>query len=142
MEPFQSPDVKAVFDAYPAELRDKLMVLRQQIFEVAADDPGIGPLEESLKWGQPSYLTPKSKSGTTIRIDKIKNEPGGYGMYVNCQTTLMASYRELYANALTLEGKRCVRFQTDTPPPEDMVKTCIRMALTYHLNKNKSGLPF
>lgn len=142
MKPFQSPEVKAVFDAYQDGLRDELLCLRQQIFDVAADDPAIGELQETLKWGQPSYLTPQSKSGSTIRIDKINNEPRVYGMYVNCQTTLVASYRELYANQLTFEGKRCVRFLVNSRPPEETIKTCIRLALTYHLNKHKRDMPF
>ncbi|MHA1572057.1 MAG: DUF1801 domain-containing protein, partial [Alphaproteobacteria bacterium] len=79
MEPFQHPDVAAVFDAYPAALRRRLMALRQLIFETAALSEGVGPLTETLKWGQPSYLTQQSGSGTTIRIDGIKGQAGQYG---------------------------------------------------------------
>ena len=72
MKPFQSSAVEQVFRGYPNELRAKLMRLRQLIFEAAAGLEGVGPLDETLKWGQPSYLTSQSKSGTTIRVDQIK----------------------------------------------------------------------
>ena len=68
MEPFQNSEVKDIYRAYPAKLREKLMRLRQLIFETAAQLQDVGPLEETLKWGQPSYLTKQSKSGTTIRV--------------------------------------------------------------------------
>ncbi|NQU58191.1 MAG: DUF1801 domain-containing protein, partial [Rhodospirillales bacterium] len=83
MEPFQYPEVENVFKAYPEKLKRKLMSLRQLIFDTALEIERVGPLEETLKWGQPSYLTQQTKSGTTIRIDQIKSEPGHYGMFVH-----------------------------------------------------------
>ena len=90
-EAFASPAVEAVFAAYPEPARGRLMALRRLILETAAATDGVGPLDETLKWGQPSYLTPKSRSGTTIRIDRLKT--GGYGLFVNCQTSLIETYR-------------------------------------------------
>ena len=59
------------------------MGLRQLIFATAAETDGVGKIEERLKWGQPSYLTESSGSGTTIRIDALKNEPGKYARYLS-----------------------------------------------------------
>lgn len=56
--------VAAVFEADPAELRKRLMRLRLLIYETAAATEGVGPLVETLKWGQASYLTSASGSGT------------------------------------------------------------------------------
>ena len=63
-----NPKVSAVFDSYPQNVRTRLFFLRQLIFDEAASIEGIKEIEETLKWGEPSYLTPKSKSGSTIRI--------------------------------------------------------------------------
>lgn len=63
-----NPEVAVVFDSYPEEMRVKLLFLRRLIYETAASLEEVGELEETLKWGEPSYLTPKSKSGSTIRI--------------------------------------------------------------------------
>ena len=76
MNPLQieNADVAAVFDRYPERMRDKLLFLRRLIIETAATTEGVGELEETLKWGEPSYLTPQTKSGSTVRIDWKKKK--------------------------------------------------------------------
>lgn len=37
-------------------------------WHTAASFEEIGEIEETLKWVEPSYLTPKSKRGSTIRV--------------------------------------------------------------------------
>jgi len=49
---FKDAAVQAVFDQYEADVRDKLLSLRELIFDQAALIPSVGPLSESLKWGQ------------------------------------------------------------------------------------------
>ncbi len=142
IDSFQDPDVQAVFDAYPAELKPKLIHLRQLIFETASKIEGVGSLEETLKWGQPSYLTHQTKSGTTIRIDRIKSTPGQYGMFFHCQTSLISTYRALYPDVLSYDGNRAIKFDQDEELPEQVLRHCIAMALTYHLNKRRDQLPF
>jgi len=137
MKAFQQPEVKAVFDTYPARLKARLLHLRQQIFAVAATNDRVGPLTETLKWGQPSYLTAQSKSGTTVRIDRIKHKSKqteeDYGLFVHCQTSLVSTWRDLYSGDLDFDGNRCIRFTTTEDPPDDALRHCIVMALTYHL---------
>jgi hypothetical protein len=72
---FSEPAVDAVFKAYPAPIRSKLLALRRLIFDTAKATRGVGALEETLKWGQPSYLTTETKSGSTIRIDQVNPPP-------------------------------------------------------------------
>src|SRR5262245_40711930 len=76
MRRFASSDVQSVFKAYPPALRAKLMALREILFDTAAMTEGVGPLTETLKWGQPSYLTEETGSGTTVRIDRLKAADG------------------------------------------------------------------
>jgi hypothetical protein len=63
---FKNPEVATVFAAYPEKFKNKLLILRQLIFDTGAKTEGVGELEETLKWGEPSYL---AKKGSTIRID-------------------------------------------------------------------------
>ena len=70
--PFTDPHVETLFGGYPAPLRTGLMRLRELIFDVAAETDGVGELQETLKWGQPAYLTTETKSGSTIRIDDTR----------------------------------------------------------------------
>jgi len=135
VEPFQNSEVAAQFDAYPELLRQRLLDLRQLIFDTASAIEDVGQLQETLKWGQPSYLTHSSKSGTTIRIGQIKSKPGGYGLYVHCQTSLLATYRELYPNELRYVGARCIEFTVNDEMPREPLRHCIALALTYHRNK-------
>ncbi len=135
MEPFQSANVEAVFEDYPSAVKPSLLRLRQLIFDTAASIQGVGPLEETLKWGQPSYLTLESGSGTTIRIDQIKSEPGQIGLFVHCQTTLIPSYREMYGDCLKFDGNRGLRIEAGDEPSAEVIGHCIALALTYHSRK-------
>ena len=81
----ENAEVAAVFETYPKDVKTKLLFLRQLIFDVASETDGVDELEETLKWGQPSYLTTKSKSGSLIKIDQIKSQTGKYAMYFHCR---------------------------------------------------------
>jgi hypothetical protein len=134
------PAVAAVFERHPSPVRGRLVELRALVFETAAATPGVGLIAETLKWGQPSYLTPETKSGTTIRIDA--RPEGGVAMYVHCQTNLVARYRTLYPTAFRYEGDRAVLLSADAPLDREALRHCIALALTYHQRKRKgSGAP-
>lgn len=131
----ENPDVAAVFETYPKRVRTKLLFLRQLIFDVASKTAGVGELEETLKWGQPSYLTTKSKSGSLVRIDQIKSQPGKYAMYFHCQTTLVDTFKEMFRDEFKFEGNRSIVFEETDSVPAKELRHCISLALTYHLNK-------
>jgi hypothetical protein len=135
---FADPVVGTAFSSYPKVLRAKLLALRRLILETASTTPGVGTLEETLKWGQPSYLTTETKSGSTIRIGEVKAGTDQYAMYVNCQTDLVATFREIYPTELTYGGNRSVVFNANDAVPEEALRHCVALALTYHLNKRKS----
>lgn len=133
MKRFGDPRVAATFKAYPPDVRVRLMALRETIFEVAAATPGVGKLTETLKWGQPSYLTEETGSGTTVRIDRLKGGTGGHAVYFHCQSGLVGQFRELYPNTFAYEGKRAIEFGPDDRLPLGELKHCLALALTHHL---------
>ena len=135
----EPPEVAAVFDAYPEKVKPKLMFLRQLIFDVASRTDGVGELEETLKWGQPSYLTTQTKSGSLIRIDQINSQEGKYAMYFHCQTTLVDTFKEMYRGVFEFGGNRSIIFSEKDKVPVEALSHCISMALTYHLNKKQSN---
>jgi hypothetical protein len=114
-----------------------LLALRQLIFDTVNTVEGVGPLEESLKWGQPSYLTSETKSGSTVRIDRIKSAANQYAAYFHCQTNLVETFRELYPTELSFSGNRAIILNADKAIPEPALRHCVALALTYHLNKRK-----
>lgn len=136
---FADDTVEAVFDEYPVALRERLLSLRALIFETAQCTDGVGALDETLKWGQPSYLTAQTKSGTTVRIDRVKAEEGKYAAFFHCQSGLVPLFRELYDTELSFEGRRAIIFDVDQPLPEDAVRHCLALALTHHLRKKKTA---
>jgi hypothetical protein len=126
--------IAAVLEGYPEPLRDKLLQLRALIQETAAATAGVGPLEETLKWGEVSYLTSASGSGTTVRIGRDKRS-GLPTIFVNCQTDLVSRYRTLYPEAFGYDGNRGVVI--GDAPDEAALQHVIALALTYHANKKK-----
>jgi len=136
---FDDADVKAAFAAYPASVKADLLRLRDLVFDVAANTEGVGPLQETLKWRQPSHLTPQSKSGSTIRLDAIARQPGRYALYFHCQSGLVDHFRALYPDKFKFEGKRALLFETGKKLPEKPLRHCIALALTHHLRKNTQG---
>jgi hypothetical protein len=105
------------------------------IFDVAAKTEGVGELEETLKWGQPSYLTTQTGSGSHIRIDRIASREGKYAMYFHCGTTLVDTFREMFRDVFEFQGNRAIVFDEGAEVPVAELRHCIALALTYHLNK-------
>lgn len=122
--------VAAAFDAFPAPVRKKLDRVRALIFDVAAKTEGVGPLTETLKWGEPAYLTEVTKSGSTVRLGWPKREPDKAAVYFICTTNLVSDFRSLWPD-LTYEGDRAILLPLDRELPEGL-GACIGMALTYH----------
>jgi hypothetical protein len=137
---FSGPAVQAAFEQYPRALKARLMALRQMIFDTAAGIDGVGPLEETLKWGQPSYLTTQTKAGSTIRLDRIKATEGQYALYFHCQTDLVDTFRSLYPTHMKYDGNRSIVFDANDDLPETELRHCLGLALTFHLRKRTTGL--
>lgn len=133
MKKIANPAVAAVFDKYPPEHRSRMMVLRKLIYETAAKSTEIGALEETLKWGEPSYL---AKKGSTVRLAWKAKNPDQYGIYFQCQTSLVETFRELYSDQLRFDGNRAILFNSDESIPEEVVGHCISLSLNYHRLKH------
>ena len=128
--------VDAVFDACPKDIRTKLKALRRLILDTAKSTKGVGKLEEALKWGQPSYLTRETGSGSTVRIDRVKSQAGQVAVFFHCQTGLVDTFRELYPK-LSYSGNRAILLDAEAKLPEAELRHCVGLALTYHLRKRK-----
>ncbi len=125
----------AVFKSYPPALRTKLLALRQLILDTAAHTDGVGTLQETLKWGEPAYVTAQTQSGSTVRIDRKKNSDR-YAVYFNCNTTLVDTFRSLFPGTFRFEGNRALVFELGDTLPKKELAFCIAMSLTYHLKKS------
>lgn len=133
MPDITSPDVLAVFNSYPNQIRQKLMFVRQLIFDTAAELDPARILEETLKWGEPSYLT---KKGSTIRLGWKASSPNQYALFFHCKTKLVDTFKELYGDELNFDGNRAIVLWVVDDVPIEKIKHCISLTLTYHLRKH------
>ena len=127
--------VAAAYDAYPVEYRNRLLAIRRLILGVPNHHPEIGDLEETLKWGEPSYLPCKKNIGSTVRLNWRPDYGEKVGLFVMCSTTLIAEFKKHYDAELAFEGKRCVWVPMKGILPTAPLQHCISLALTYHLRK-------
>jgi len=130
-------NISEVFERAPDAARKTLLEIRTLIFQTAASNPAIGPLTETLKWGEPAYLTEQTKSGSTLRIAWHAKTPDYVGLYLNCKTTLVDRTREIYPDSFVYEGTRAVLHRLDKPVPTVVLAHLIEMTLTYHSNKKR-----
>jgi len=128
-----NPEVKPVFHNYPELVRNKLLHLRKLILETANDIEHIKAIEETLKWGEPSYLV---KKGSTIRIDWKEKKPDQCAMYFKCTSQLVPSFKTVFKDVFKYEKNRAIIFRMDDKIPEAELKKCIAVALTYHSVKH------
>ncbi len=131
--PIGDASVAKAFGDCPEDLRADLLALRELVFEAAHENPSIGLLIETLKWGEPAYLPARPKTGTTVRINRLKDKSGRAALFFHCQTTLVSTFRELYPDCFEFEGNRAIIIKSGRRLPRRELKHCIALALTYHL---------
>lgn len=127
-------DVEAAYNAMPNNARRKALALRRLILDAAGRVEGVGALTETLKWGEPAYLTEQSRSGSTIRIGWSAKRPDRVGLYFNCRTTLVDTFRSRFPE-LEFEGNRALLIPLSSALPKPALRACIESALTYHRTK-------
>ena len=127
--------VEEVISTYPEPARRAFLTLRTLIFDIADRNPDIGALSETLKWGEPSYVPKKPRTGTAVRLAWTPKVADTISLFVNCQTSLIADWRALYEDQLCFVGNREVRLPLEGCLPDQTLRHCVEMALTYHLRK-------
>lgn len=125
------PEVEAKFASYPVEAREQLERIRNLVFAVAEEE-SLGKVEETLKWGEPSFLV---KGGSTIRIDWKPKDPDVIKVYFHCQTSLIETFKQIYRDEFEYEGKRAIVIPLQAAEIGPLGH-CLQMALQYHRLKH------
>ena len=120
-------EVKDKFESYPRHIKPIILQLRELVFSVA-EELDLGEIDETLKWGEPSYQV---KNGSPIRMDWKPKTPNQYFLFFHCQTKLVDTFRELYSEALELEGNRAIVLYANKDLPKKVIRHCIELAMTY-----------
>lgn len=121
--------VEEVFKNYPLAVKQQMLHLRELVLNTASEIEGLEKLEETLKWGEPSYVT---KFGSTIRIDWKEKNSKQYAMYFKCTSQLVPTFKLIFKDKFNFEKNRAILFNLNEEIPETELKQCIKMALTYH----------
>lgn len=132
-----NPQAKAKFKTYPPKVRKKLEVLRKLVLDTAKEIDDVNEIEETLKWGEPSYLV---KKGSTLRIDWKEKTPDQYAMYFKCTSKLVETFKIVYGDTFNYEKTRAIIFKINDKVPTKELKKCIGAALQYHTLKNTPNL--
>lgn len=125
--------VEEVFDNYPKEVKQQMLYLRELVLKTASEIEGLKQLNETLKWGEPSYVT---KSGSTLRMDWKVKAPEQYAMYFKCTSKLVPTFKTVFKDKFNFEKNRAILFKLNEEIPNAELIQCITMALTYHKIKH------
>lgn len=128
------PEVDSAFGALPAPIGKRLLQVRELIFATAAAHDEVGCLTETLKWGEPAYLTDESGSGSTIRLGRLKDSDHAAILF-NCRTTLVDTFRERFPDQFEYRQTRALLLPVAGKLPKQELSVCLSLALTYHLDR-------
>jgi len=129
METQLSEQVETTIADYPTDAKKVFMQVRKIILDAAKSTAGLDNTTETLKWGEPSYL---SKGGSTVRMKWSEKSPDNFYLYFNCQSVLVETFKELYMDEFTYDGNRAISFSIHKKMPKDALLHCISMAMEYH----------
>ena len=124
-----NPAVAEKISTYPSPVQKKLNTIRKLILETAKKVDGVEAIEETLKWGEPSYLV---KKGSTLRMDWKSKTPDQYAVYFKCTSKLVSTFREVYGDTFSYEKNRAIVFQMNDKVPKKELAKCIEATLRYH----------
>jgi hypothetical protein len=130
-------EVAAVLGGFPKPVRRRLLEVRSLIFATAANSDGVGSLTETLKWGEPAYLTEASGSGSTIRLGWIRSSEQDCAILFNCRTSLVDTFRSRFPEAFVYHKNRAILLSASGPLPKAPLSICLSMALTYHRQRHR-----
>jgi len=131
------PEVASAFERFPKPIRRRLLEVRRLILATAAKTDGVGPLTETLKWGEPAYLTEATGSGSTIRLGWPQSSDKNCAILFNCRTTLVETFRAHFPDTFAYDKNRAILLSSSGRLPQASLAICLAMALTYHRRQHR-----
>ncbi|WP_299297883.1 hypothetical protein [uncultured Tateyamaria sp.] len=109
------------------------------VFCDVADAAEVGPLDESLKWGQPAWRPRRARTGSTLRMTWSPETPDHLLVYVDCKTDLAEQMEARFPGQFDNDGRRAMTFEIGADLPEDALWQLAYLTFTYHRNKRASA---
>ena len=132
-----NPSVAEKISSYPPRVQKKLNAIRKLILDTAKKTEGLSEIEETLKWGEPSYLV---KKGSTLRMDWKAKAPDQYAVYFKCTSKLVETFKKVHGDLFQYQNNRAMIFQMNDKVPKKELSECIKTTLRYHHVKNLPSL--
>ncbi len=126
--------VTELIDAWPDAPRTQLLACRALFLDVAKEAE-VGRLDETLKWGQPSWRPARRNTGSTLRAYWFAKDPAFLSLYVDCKSNLATRMRDLYPDLPRNDGRRHLAIDLGAPLPEQALRHLAAMTFTYHRTK-------
>ncbi len=114
---------------WPAPAQIRFVEMRTIILNAGRD---LGPIGESLIWGEPAWRPMKARQGSTLRISWSPEPAKQLALFVNCRTTLAETMRDRYPVSFAYEGNRALRLGIADPLPVAAIDHLARMTFSYH----------
>ena len=127
-----SQQVEQVIEHYPSDAKLTFTKVRELVINAAIATAGLENTQETLKWGEPSYL---ADGGSTVRMKWTEKQPEQFSLFFNCNSILVETFRELYQDEFVFDGNRAMSFKLSDPIPAEALEHCISMSMQYHAIK-------
>lgn len=105
--------IKKKLDLYPSKARQRLIEIRDLVYEVAEEEQ-LGEITEDIKWGEPSFSV---KKGSPFRMGWKSKQPNQVSLYFNCKTTLVETFKRYIETPFNLKVKEKLYFHCQTQYP-------------------------
>lgn len=109
------------------------------LFHEIAKKNDLGPLDESLKWGQPAWRPRRPRTGSTLRMTWSATSTDTLAFFVDCKTDLAARMRDVYPDLTRNDGRRQLGVDLTAPLPEQAIAHLAQMTFTYHRTKRAAA---
>lgn len=133
MQPL-APDILNTFALWPDIVQQGAMHVRTVCWDVAKAAE-TGPLDESLKWGQPAWRPRKPRIGSTLRLGWRGDAPDHLDLYVDCKTDIAARVTDAFPDVFDSDKRRRLTIALDRDLPTDALWHLVHQTLTYHRSK-------
>lgn len=104
------------------------------LFHASAKALDVGPLDETLKWGQAAWRPKAPRIGVTLRLHWRMDDPDRIGVFMDCKTDLAARMQTLYPGLPANDGRRHIAVDLNAPLPDAALSHLAEMAFGYHLS--------
>lgn len=129
-----NPDIQSVIARWPDAAQRHLLAARARFLDVCAA-ADAGPLDESLKWGQPAWSPRTPRTGSTLRLNWSPQRPDALAAFVDCKTDLASEMSTRFPDQFHNDGRRSLVFELQTPLPSTAIDQLAYLTFTYHARK-------